>query len=46
MSLTDKPTHDYAEVWVTIGDIWVHAENDPEDFWTKILDVQNQADAE
>jgi hypothetical protein len=39
LSLTDKPTHDYKEVWVTIQDIYVHAENDPEDSWTKILDV-------
>ena len=39
LSLTDKPTHDYKEVWVTIQDIWVHAQNDPEDSWTKILDV-------
>jgi len=39
LSLTDKPTHDYKEVWVTIQDIWVHAQSDPEDSWTKILDV-------
>jgi Domain of unknown function (DUF4382) len=39
LSLTDKPTHDYKEVWVTIQDIYVHAETDPEDSWTKILDV-------
>jgi hypothetical protein len=39
LSLTDKPTHDYKEVWVTIQDIYVHAESDPEGSWTKILDV-------
>jgi hypothetical protein len=39
MSLTDKPTHDYKEVWVTIQDIYVHNESDPEGSWTKVLDV-------
>ena len=39
MSLTDKPTHDYKEVWVTIQDIYVHMESDPEGSWTKVLDV-------
>ena len=39
LSLTDKPTHDYKEVWVTIQDIYVHAEGDAEGIWTKILDV-------
>lgn len=39
MSLTDKPTHDYKEVWVTIQDIYVHMEGDAEGAWTKILDV-------
>jgi hypothetical protein len=39
LSLTDKPTHDYKEVWVTIQDIYVHAETDAEGVWTKILDV-------
>lgn len=39
MSLTDKPTHDYKEVWVTIQDIYVHKEDDPEGAWTKVLDV-------
>ena len=39
LSLTDKPTHDYKEVWVTIQDIYVHAEGDAEGTWTKILDV-------
>jgi hypothetical protein len=39
LSLTDKPTHDYKEVWVTIQDIYVHAEGDAEGAWTKILDV-------
>jgi hypothetical protein len=39
LSLTDKPTHDYKEVWVTIEDIYVHAESDAEGIWTKILDV-------
>ncbi|NTV82261.1 MAG: DUF4382 domain-containing protein, partial [Candidatus Aminicenantes bacterium] len=44
LSLTDKPTHDYKEVWVTIQDIWVHAEGDPEGSWTKILDVDRTVD--
>jgi hypothetical protein len=44
LSLTDKPTHDYKEVWVTIQDIWVHAQNDPQDSWTKILDVNRTVD--
>ena len=39
MSLTDKPTHDYKEVWVTIQDVAVHMEGDPEGSWTKVLDV-------
>jgi hypothetical protein len=39
LSLTDKPTHDYTEVWVTIKDIYVHPAGDPEGAWTKILDV-------
>jgi hypothetical protein len=39
MSLTDKPTHDYKAVWVTIQGVWVHAQSDPGDAWTKILDV-------
>ncbi|HSA95230.1 MAG TPA: DUF4382 domain-containing protein [Acidobacteriota bacterium] len=39
MSLTDKPTHDYSEVWVTIQDIYVHMEGDAEGSWTKVLDV-------
>lgn len=39
LSLTDKPTHDYQEVWVTIKDIYVHKESDSADSWTKILDV-------
>jgi len=39
LSLTDKPSHQYTEVWVTIKDIYVHMESDPEDSWTKILDV-------
>src|SRR5512136_69400 len=39
MSLTDKPTHDYKEVWVTIQDIYVHMEGEAEDSWTKVLTV-------
>jgi|WetSurMetagenome_2_1015567.scaffolds.fasta_scaffold194396_1 hypothetical protein len=39
LSLIDKPTHEYKQVWITIKDIYVHAENDPEGSWTKILDV-------
>ena len=44
LSLTDKPTHDYKEVWVTVRDIYVHMEGDPEDSWTKILDVNRTVD--
>jgi len=44
MSLTDKPTHDYKEVWVTVQDIYVHMETDPEGSWTKILDVNKTLD--
>ena len=44
LSLTDKPTHDYKEVWVTIQDVYVHAESDPEGSWTKILDVNRTVD--
>jgi hypothetical protein len=44
LALTDKPTHDYKEVWVTIRDIYVHAENDAEGSWTKILDVNRTVD--
>jgi Domain of unknown function (DUF4382) len=39
LSLTDKPTHDYKEVWVTIQDIYVHMDGDAEGSWTKVLDV-------
>lgn len=39
MSLTDKPTHDYKEVWVTIQDIYVHMEGEAEGAWTKVLTV-------
>jgi len=44
MSLTDKPTHDYKEVWVTVQDIYVHMESDPEGSWTKVLDVNKTLD--
>jgi hypothetical protein len=39
MSLTDKPTHEYTAVWVTIKEIATHMEGDPESSWTKVLDV-------
>jgi len=39
LSLIDKDSHEFTEVWVTIKDIYVHMESDPEDSWTKILDV-------
>lgn len=44
LSLTDKSSIDYDEVWVTIKDIYVHADTDPEDAWTKILDVNRTVD--
>lgn len=44
MSLTDKPTHDYEQVWVTIGEISAHLQGDPEGSWTKVLDVDRTVD--
>lgn len=44
MSLTDKPTHDYEQVWVTINEIAAHLEGDPEGSWTKVLDVNRTVD--
>jgi hypothetical protein len=44
LSLTDKSSIDYDEVWVTIKDIYVHPATDPEDTWTKILDVNRTVD--
>jgi len=44
LSLTDKSSLEYTEVWVTIKDIYVHADTDPEDSWTKILDVNRTVD--
>jgi len=44
MSLTDKPTHDYGQVWVTIGEISAHLQGDPEGSWTKVLDVNRTVD--
>ncbi len=44
MSLTDKPTHDYEQVWVTIGEISAHLQGDPEGSWTKVLDVNRTVD--
>ena len=44
LSLTDKSSIDYDQVWVTIKDIYVHASTDPEDTWTKILDVNRTVD--
>ncbi len=39
LSLTDKPTHDFQAVYVTIKNIAVHAEDDPEDSWYTVLEV-------
>lgn len=44
MSLTDKPTHEYSAVWVTIKEIATHMEGDPEGSWTKVLDVNRTYD--
>jgi hypothetical protein len=44
LSLVDKPTHDYKSVFVTIQDVYVHAESDAEGAWTKILDVNRTID--
>lgn len=44
MSLTDKPTHEYTAVWVTIKEIATHMEGDPEGSWTKVLDVNRTYD--
>jgi hypothetical protein len=44
LSLIDKPTHDYKAVFVTIQDVYVHAESDAEGSWTKILDVNRTID--
>lgn len=44
MSLTDKPTHEYTAVWVTIKEIATHMEGDPESSWTKVLDVNRTYD--
>jgi hypothetical protein len=44
LSLTDKSSIDYDQVWVTIKDIYVHPATDPEDAWTKILDVNRTVD--
>ncbi len=37
--LTDKPTHEFDAVCVTIGDIAVHKDDDPEGYWNTILHV-------
>jgi hypothetical protein len=39
LSITDKPTHDYKAVYVTIQEIFVHAAGDADGTWTKALDV-------
>jgi len=39
LSLTDKPTHDYKAVYITIQEIFVHAAGDADGTWTKALDV-------
>lgn len=39
LSLTDKPTHDFEAVYITIESIAVHAAGDPEGTWETILNV-------
>ncbi len=39
LSLTDKPSHDFEAVFVTIESIAVHKADDPEGSWNTILDV-------
>ena len=36
LSLTDKPTHEYQAVYITIQEIAVHAADDPADSWTTV----------
>jgi hypothetical protein len=39
LSLTDKPTHDFEAVYITIESIAVHAADDAEGSWNTILNV-------